>query len=143
MLYSAVDQNYCLASPGIGSERQGQCVGSLAELIVHHGLFARCESYEVLGVGVVEIYFGTAFDADFAEHGAMLSEMLGEGTGVDAVDAWNFFFLKPLSERTVGQPMAVVEGVVLRNNCAAVYTRTFVVALKGVFSTGWGNTVIA
>ena len=69
--------------------------------------------------------------------------MLGEGTGVDAVYAWNFFFLKPLCERAVGQPVTVVEGVVLRYNGTAVYALPFVVVLKRVFAAGWRNAVIA
>jgi hypothetical protein len=53
--------------------------------------------------------------------------MLGKGAGVDIVNTRYFFFLKPVGKRTLGEPVAVVEGIILRYDSAAVYARTFVV----------------
>ena len=48
----------------------------------------------------MEFCFGwvLVFGDDFAEHCAVGSEALGEGSGVDAGDCWDFVFFEPVAE---------------------------------------------
>ena len=69
--------------------------------------------------------------------------MLGEGAGVDAVYSGDFFFFEPLGERPVGEPVAVVECVVLGYYCLAVDSGAFVVAGYRAGGVGRRDAVVA
>ena len=63
-------------------------------------------------VGVYELDVVAAFDYDFAFHGAVLSQSLGQLAGVDVVDTHNLFFLQPVGQTLGGIPVAVFKRVV-------------------------------
>ena len=68
--------------------------------------------------------------------------MLCERAGVYAVKTGYFLILKPLMERAGGEPVARLPGIVLRDNCAAVYAGTFKIFAYIIFYRFRRNTVI-
>ncbi len=67
--------------------------------------------YEVLLVGVGELD-GVIDKLEFAEHSALLTDFLGESTGVDAFNSRHVLLTEPLAEALLSVPVAIVVGVV-------------------------------
>ena len=69
--------------------------------------------------------------------------MLCQGSRVDAVETGDFLIFEPLAEAAVSQPVTVMESIVLGNDCAAVYARTFEIIFEGIVAGCRRNAIVA
>ena len=127
MLDAAIDQHHALAI--------------LGAVLAHLG--TRCLGDEIVHIGVVALRLGLALKDDFAQHRAALAQVLGEGTGINAVQTCHLLLAQPVAKSAVGQPVGVLPGIVLGDDGAAVYARALEILAQVGAASLRGHAVIA
>ena len=109
---------------------------------VLHCLPGRYHCYEVVLVGVVEGDILIAEDY-LSKHGALLAELLCQGSGVNAAKAWDLLGLEPRSQAFAGVPVAAVFRVIGDDQRGTLYLFRLEVFGYAVHPVLGRNAVIA